>query len=150
MLLGYLALKNEINLRPAFASAESEGRTVALPRYVLEEGLYCAAVPERGAALVEGAFGISEPGPEATVFPLNQLDLVLVPGLAFDPRGRRLGRGKGFYDRLLAQVSGVKCGVALDEQILEELPAEPHDIIMDYILTPTRWLAIQSAPAAGT
>jgi 5-formyltetrahydrofolate cyclo-ligase len=71
--------------------------------------------------------------------PLNQLDFLLVPGVAFDRSGRRLGRGKGFYDRLLAGVTGMKCGVAWDEQIVHELPAEPHDIAMDLMLTPSRW-----------
>jgi 5-formyltetrahydrofolate cyclo-ligase len=55
-----------------------------------------------------------------------------------------LGRGKGFYDRLLANVTSVKCGVAQDEQTVPILPAEPHDIAMDFILTPTRWLKTQS------
>ncbi|HTG44362.1 MAG TPA: 5-formyltetrahydrofolate cyclo-ligase, partial [Verrucomicrobiae bacterium] len=75
--------------------------------------------------------------------PLNRLDFVLVPGVAFDSTGRRLGRGRGFYDQLLAGVTGIKCGVALDEQIVEKLPTEAHDIAMDYILTPTRWLVTQ-------
>jgi 5-formyltetrahydrofolate cyclo-ligase len=66
--------------------------------------------------------------------------LVLVPGVAFDLRGRRLGRGKGFYDRLLADAGGLKCGVAFDEQIVTEIPVEPHDVSVDCILTPTRWI----------
>ncbi|MEO7298989.1 MAG: 5-formyltetrahydrofolate cyclo-ligase, partial [Verrucomicrobiota bacterium] len=59
----------------------------------------------------------------------------------FDLTGRRLGRGKGFYDRLLAEIPGTKCGVCFDEQIVEEIPTESHDVRMDYVLTPTRWLA---------
>jgi 5-formyltetrahydrofolate cyclo-ligase len=64
----------------------------------------------------------------------------LVPGLAFDPSGRRLGRGKGFYDRLLAMVRGRKCGIAFEEQVVPEIPVEPHDIRLDCLLTPRRWM----------
>jgi 5-formyltetrahydrofolate cyclo-ligase len=71
---------------------------------------------------------------------MNRLDLILVPGLAFDLNGRRLGKGKGYYDRLLAGVSGIKCGVAFDEQVVSEVPAGPHDVRVNCILTPTRWL----------
>jgi 5-formyltetrahydrofolate cyclo-ligase len=71
---------------------------------------------------------------------LNRLDLVLVPGVAFDARGGRLGRGKGFYDRLLSAVNGTKCGVAFDEQIVDAVPVGPLDVLVNCILTPTRWI----------
>jgi 5-formyltetrahydrofolate cyclo-ligase len=70
--------------------------------------------------------------------PLAKFDLVLVPGMAFDLHGDRLGRGRGFYDRLLAEASGVKCGVGYDFQLLEKIPAEPHDAKVDFIFTPSR------------
>ena len=149
-ILGYLAFKDELDLFPALEAAWAAGPTVALPRYVPEQGIYCAAIaPDRGREFVKGAFGVLEPHVNWPLIPLNQLDLVLVPGVAFDGRGRRLGRGKGFYDRLLAEVSGVKCGVALDDQIVESLPAEDHDIAMNFILTPTRWLTVPLFGAAG-
>jgi 5-formyltetrahydrofolate cyclo-ligase len=69
-----------------------------------------------------------------------RLDLVLVPGIGFDVSGRRLGRGQGFYDRLLAGIAGTKCGVAFDQQVVGQIPAEKHDASMNFILTPTRWL----------
>ncbi len=71
---------------------------------------------------------------------IGDVDLVLVPGLAFDPNGNRLGRGKGYYDRLLSQSSSRTALVALafEEQILERLPVEPHDVKMDYIVTENR------------
>ncbi|MEY2466031.1 MAG: 5-formyltetrahydrofolate cyclo-ligase, partial [Verrucomicrobiota bacterium] len=72
--------------------------------------------------------------------PIKPLDLILVPGVAFELHGRRLGRGKGFYDRLLADMRGTTCGVAFDEQIVAEIPVEPHDVHLDYLLTPTRWI----------
>ncbi len=150
MVLGYLAFKDELDLFASLEDAWASGKTVALPRYVPERNDYCAAFtsPEK-REFVKGAFGVLEPPSDSPLIPLNRLDLVLVPGLAFDRQGRRLGRGKGFYDRLLAEVTGIKCGVALDEQIVEELPEEPHDIAMDFILTPTRWLAAKR-PRAGS
>ena len=70
---------------------------------------------------------------------MSRKDLVFVPGIAFDLVGRRLGRGKGFYDRLLAGVRGHKCGVAFDTQLVAEMPEEPHDMRVDSIITPSRW-----------
>ncbi len=61
--------------------------------------------------------------------------LILVPGLAFGENGSRLGRGKGFYDKYLENFSGLKIGVCFSEQIFEELPMEPNDVFVDYIVT---------------
>jgi 5-formyltetrahydrofolate cyclo-ligase len=148
-ILGYMALADELDLAGAFEGVWASGKTVLLPRYVPGigegEGSYCAALAEPGfLSHLPGQFGIPEPPASAPTVPLNALDFVLVPGLGFDFGGRRLGRGKGFYDRLLAQASGVKCGVALDAQVFERLPSEPHDIAMNFVLTPTRWLAAQA------
>jgi len=77
-----------------------------------------------------------------TVLPLNRLDLTLVPGVAFDLHGRRLGRGKGIYDQILAAVGGLTCGITFDEQVVSEVPVEPHDIQVNRILTPTRWIEL--------
>jgi 5-formyltetrahydrofolate cyclo-ligase len=143
-ILGYLPLWDELDLSAALEAALQSGKTVALPRYLPEQNSYCAAVvTESFASLSPGAFGIPEPSASAAIMPLNQLDFVLVPGVAFDLSGRRLGRGKGFYDRLLANVNGadcIQCGIAADEQILPGIPAEPHDISMNLIITPARCL----------
>ena len=90
--------------------------------------------------LIIGKFGIREVAELSPEMALNQLDLALAPGVAFDPHGRRLGRGKGFYDRLLAGVCGTKCGVAFDEQLVDAVPVGPLDIPLNCILTPTRWI----------
>ena len=141
-ILGYLPLKDELDVSAALESALHSGKTVALPRYLPDQNTYCAAlITETFASLSPGAFGILEPSASAAIMPLNQLDFVLVPGVAFDASGRRLGRGKGFYDRLLANVNSagcIKCGIAADEQIVTGIPAEAHDIPMNLIITPTR------------
>ena len=89
-----------------------------------------------------GQFGIREPAEGCAELPLKRLDLILVPGVAFDLHGHRLGRGKGFYDQLLAVVRGTTCGVAFDQQIAGEIPVEPHDVHVNCILTPTRWIEL--------
>jgi 5-formyltetrahydrofolate cyclo-ligase len=62
--------------------------------------------------------------------------------VAFDLHGHRLGRGKGYYDRLLTAVRGTACGVAFDQQLVPEIPIGPHDVRMNCLLTPTRWIAL--------
>ncbi len=79
-------------------------------------------------------FGIGEPtGPEYTQ--LDRIDIIVVPGVAFDKSGNRMGRGRGFYDRLLKSTpNAVKVGVAYSFQMMEEIPMEPHDVAMNYVI----------------
>jgi 5-formyltetrahydrofolate cyclo-ligase len=95
--------------------------------------------------LVVGAFQVREPVAGCPVVAMNRLDLALVPGLAFDARGHRLGRGKGFYDRLLAGFPGRTVGVAFDFQVVAQVPVEPHDIALNAVVTPTRWLEAKAS-----
>jgi 5-formyltetrahydrofolate cyclo-ligase len=83
--------------------------------------------------LVAGRFGIREPAPSSGP---QQLDLIVVPGLAFTTDGNRLGRGAGFYDRFLSTIPGttVKIGVCFEVQQLSHLPQEPHDVRMDAVV----------------
>lgn len=86
--------------------------------------------------LVTGAFGIREPRPDLTCVPPQTIDAFFCPGLAFDARGGRLGRGKGFYDRLLenARPDALRIGVCFPWQIVEDTFAEAHDIAMDAVV----------------
>ncbi len=137
-LLFYASLPDELDLWPLIEEALRDHRTVALPRFLVETGAYGAAVIQNPTKdLVKGKLGILEPSSHCRWFALNQLDLVLVPGVGFDVNGRRLGRGKGYYDRLLPSVGGIRCGVAMDRQVLPAIPAEPHDVMLDCILTPS-------------
>jgi 5-formyltetrahydrofolate cyclo-ligase len=79
-----------------------------------------------------GAFGILEPQGDA-VSPA-QLDLIVVPGVAFDAKNNRMGRGKGFYDRLLANLSVPTVGVAYAEQLYLAIPTQPHDIPLNHVI----------------
>lgn len=138
-VLLYAPLPNEPDALPLFHAAKSQRKLVALPRFSAATGTYLAAEADE-ATLVPGAFGALEPPSGALI--IKALDFILTPGLGFDLQGRRLGRGKGFYDRLLSEAPAgcVKCGVAFDEQILPHIPAESHDVSVDFIATPSQWL----------
>ncbi len=140
-VLLFAPLADEPDLWPLLHEALEADKTVALPSFVPGTNTYTARrIIDPARDLVVGKFGIREVAEMSPEMELNQLDLVLVPGVAFDARGGRLGRGRGFYDRLLAAVRGTKCGVAFDEQIVNAVPVGPQDIPLNCILTPTRWI----------
>jgi 5-formyltetrahydrofolate cyclo-ligase len=141
-ILFFAPLPRELDIWPLLEAALLEGKTVGLPRFDPALKTYRACRIQHPSGDVQiGNLGIREPGPDCGELPTH-LDIILVPGMAFDLHGRRLGRGKGFYDRLLAEVRGTTCAVAFDEQIVDEVPVEPHDVHLDYILTPTRWIEL--------
>lgn len=138
-ILFFAPLADELDIWPVLEFSMALGNDCALPFFETEKNIYGARVIRKLATdIVTGKFGVREPAPHCAKIPLNSIDLVLVPGLAFDLQGNRLGRGQGFYDRLLSQVSGVKCGVGYDFQLREEVPTEPHDAKVDFIFTPSR------------
>jgi 5-formyltetrahydrofolate cyclo-ligase len=140
----YWPLPDELDVLPLLREALSAGKQVALPRFDPVRNSYLACqvlnLPED---LQLGRYRVREPRENCPAVRLNRLDFVLVPGVAFAMDGRRLGRGKGIYDRLLMSVRGCKCGAGFDEQIVDDLPVEPHDMNLDCILTPTRWRRAQ-------
>jgi 5-formyltetrahydrofolate cyclo-ligase len=143
-ILFYAPLAKELDLWPLLLEALAAGRTVALPRFSPESGRYIAcSIKDTAKDLKPGKFGIREPTDACPEINLKRLDLALVPGVAFDMGGHRLGRGGGYYDRLLAMFGGPACGVAFDRQIVERVPAGPHDVQLNCILTPTRWHLVQ-------
>jgi 5-formyltetrahydrofolate cyclo-ligase len=139
-LLVYVSTGSEVDTQGLIRQLLAMGRQVCVPRFDLTMQSYSASVlHDFDTELATGKFGILEPKPEA-VRPaaLDQIHAALVPGLAFDETGNRLGRGLGHFDRLLRQTSGVKIALAFDFQVLEEVPAEAHDARMDLIVTETR------------
>ena len=81
--------------------------------------------------------GIAEPDVDAEPCEPSEIDLIVVPGTAFTQAGARMGRGRGYYDKYLSQPGfrGVKVGVCYAHQLVGELPVEPHDVFMDYVIT---------------
>ncbi len=138
-ILFFAPLPDELDVWPVLELSLALGTTCALPSFDAERKTYSAKAVEKLATdIVIGKFGAREPASTCAEIALDKFDLVLVPGMAFDLHGNRLGRGQGFYDRLLKNVSGVKCGVAYDFQLLEKIPAEPHDAKVDFVFTPSR------------
>jgi 5-formyltetrahydrofolate cyclo-ligase len=135
----FYPMAGEPDLRPLLEEALVAGKSLALPLFDAVGRRYAFHRVESLSDLRPGHFGIIEPRPECPQERLIRLDFWLVPGVAFDPAGGRLGRGKGYYDRLLAETQGHKCGVAFDWQLVERVPAEPHDVCVNSLLTPTRW-----------
>ncbi|MCU0786187.1 MAG: 5-formyltetrahydrofolate cyclo-ligase [Verrucomicrobia bacterium] len=142
-VLFFASLPEEPNLWPLLHEALAAGKVVALPRFISHtQGYGAAEVRDVHRDLALRKLKILEPSAACSEVSLNRLDLVLVPGVAFDLHGHRLGRGKGYYDRLLANVRGVKCGAGFDEQIVDAVSVGPLDIHLDCLLTPTRWVEI--------
>ncbi len=116
--------------------AHGGGKVFAYPRVNgARIDLFTVASPHE---LAPGAFGVREPVADlARAAAPGDIDLILVPGAAFTRTGERLGRGGGFYDRLLAGLTArtVKVGTAFAVQLLEELPVEPHDQRVDFLAT---------------
>ena len=146
-ILLYAPTASEPDLWPLAIEALSLGKSVALLRYLPDRDSYVPClIREPSGDLQPGRFGIPEPAAHCPKFELKQLDLALVPGIGFTLDGGRLGRGKGYYDRLLAEVPGFKCGVAFNCQVAAEFPLEPHDVRLNCILTPTRWHLVTGQP----
>lgn len=143
----YMPTAKEVDISSAAAACLGRGLTICLPRIDWRRNVLTpAAVSSWGVGnggseqLVETRHGIFEPAADAATVDSASLDLVVVPGLAFDARGGRLGKGGGFYDRFFGQpsVTAVRVGVGLDEQLVEEVPRDSWDVTLDLLVTPTR------------
>lgn len=131
----YSAIRSEASPDDAIEALWRRGATLAFPRVIEgQRTLRFHAVAER-AALAPGAFGIASPTPACAEVPLAALEVVVVPGLAFDRRGYRLGWGRGYYDATLAACPGVRIGFAYHRQLIERVPASEHDQAMDFLVT---------------
>ena len=133
----YAALPYELPTRLLFDAVIEKTGAALLPRTTDPIGLEFFAV-ERWEDLRPGAFGVLEPQPDRTAVRLRPDDLVVVPGVAFDPAGYRLGHGKGYYDRAFAAELGdspTLVGFGYEFQIVEAVPHDQRDRQMDAIVT---------------
>ena len=138
-ILFFAPLPDELDVWPMLELSLALGTNCALPFFDAAEKIYRAKqIKKLATDIVPGKFGVREPAANCLAIPLDQFDLVLVPGIAFDLGGSRLGRGRGFYDLLLVKIIGVKCGLGYDFQLLEKIPVEPHDAKVDFVFTPSR------------
>ncbi len=128
----YSALPGEVDLRSLL---EDEERAWVFPK-VVENDLVFYQVKSLSKDLVTGAFGILEPRKRLKPFETSEIDLFLCPGLGFDHSGARIGRGRGFYDRILAKArpNAVKLGVCFGFQLVDKIDTEEHDIRMNGVI----------------
>lgn len=139
-ILLYASTRSEVPTDGLIKRMLSEGKTVALPR-VLDKRKRTMGLGRLTdlRQLHPAEYGVREPpaGKAGVVKPLD-VEVAIMPGIAFDPAGYRLGYGGGFYDRFLPRLGCPFVGLAYDEQVAPLLPHEAHDIPMDFIVTPTR------------
>ena len=144
-VMWYVDAGSEVRTRHTLPEALTHGKCVVVPWCVVETNQLELFWLEDMAELVEGAYKILEPKEELRRLPTKliqpeELDLVMVPGTAFDPRGGRMGQGNGYYDRLLgrARPEAPLVALAFECQIFDEIPVASHDVAMDLVLTETR------------
>ena len=132
-VLLYSALPDEVPTLPLLNRLSTEGKTVLLPRVVSDTDMELRRYTGPND-LEQGAFGIMEPTGELFT-DYDNIDVAVVPGMAFDREGHRLGRGKGYYDRFLAQLPHTyKIGICFPFQLVDHVPADAHDILMDEVI----------------
>lgn len=131
IVLAFASFGSEITTQPLVAGLLASGRRVTMP-YV-DGGRMAAAEIGSVEDLAPGYRGISEPKAPRVVAPVAQV--IVVPGVAFDADGRRLGYGGGFYDEFLDAASGLRIGLCFECQITDRVPVEPHDLSVSIVVT---------------
>lgn len=129
-ILMYHSLPDELSTH-RFLKKWGRKKNFYLPRV---NGVNLEILPYDESRLELGSFHIEEPLGDQLVNP-DSIEVIVVPAVAYDKKGNRLGRGKGFYDRLLSAAKATKIGIGYEFQLLDLLPAEPHDVPMDMIIT---------------
>jgi len=143
VVMFFAAFRSEVDTGPMIRRALADGKRIVLPR-VAGADLNLFEIADPDADVAPGAWGIPEPS-EARPIKLDEIDLIIVPGAAFDCQGNRLGYGAGFYDKLLSSFAGPTIALAFEAQIVPRVPADLHDIPISRIATEKR--VIESRPA---
>lgn len=131
----YLSFGSEVDTIPILEELLRRGVRVSVPRCHKETRTMDAVAITHLSQLKPGAYGILEPEPALPIISPKEIDLAVVPALAFDKEGYRLGYGGGYYDRFLAEFSGISVGLAFSDCITEHLPREEFDKPVDVVIT---------------
>jgi 5-formyltetrahydrofolate cyclo-ligase len=136
-MLLYAALPGEVPTAAFAAEARRRGTRLIYPRCLPERRMALHLVGDDEQLETGGSYGILEPPPACPIVHVEEVDVALIPGLAWDRAGTRLGRGAGYYDRLLADPAwrGFRCGIFLSAQELPGLPAGPWDVPLQAVVT---------------
>lgn len=132
----YVSVEDEVHTDELLQKIIKAGKRLCVPRITdIEGGIMVAAELKQTEDLTEGAFGIFTAPDGAEEIQPENIDLVIVPGAAFDEQGHRIGMGGGYYDRFLGKVAGKSVGIAYECQLYENLPVEAHDKKVDNLIT---------------
>ena len=131
-IVAYYPLSDEVDIRLLLDEWIAEGKTVFLPKVTGDDTMELRRYTGRDD-IHEGAFHILEPEGQPFADDVS-IDVILVPGVAFDAEGHRLGRGRGYYDRFLSSFSSELIGVCFDFQKVEEVPVDAFDIPVDEVI----------------
>jgi 5-formyltetrahydrofolate cyclo-ligase len=152
-ICSYVGVRSEVETLPLLVEALAEGRRVAVP--ACEGDALRLVYLESLEELVPARFGLLEPAGDVCLAagrlcPVEAVDLFVVPGVAFDRAGGRIGYGRGFYDRLLARArpDATRVALAFEAQLVERVPSESTDVPMDYVLT-ERAAYVRAAPSGA-
>ena len=136
-VMAYIAVRGELSLAPVIKDLLDRGCVLALPRCEAP-GVMTARRITSLSQLTEGAYGLLEPDASCEILDPAKLDLILVPGTAFDDGGGRLGQGGGYYDRFLPETKALRVGICHGFALKAHVPADAHDQRMDMIITPEK------------
>ena len=144
-IMFYITKDNEVETKSMVELALRLRKTVCAPCVdKINHKLHPAIIKDQKKDLIVGSYNIFEPRKQAKR--PKKIDLVILPGIAFDVNGHRLGRGKAYYDRFLKNLEDIpKIGLAFDFQILNKLPVDTHDISMDKVITEKKTIKMTSA-----
>ena len=137
LIMSYMPYGNEVDVLPLNQWLLEQGKGLCLPRVINSTEMEAVKIERLDQSFLKSSFGIMEPAREAPLADMAQIDLILVPGLAFDRYGNRLGHGKGYYDRFLAKCKKVSyfLGIAYGFQIFDKIPSDPYDIRVKGLVT---------------
>jgi 5-formyltetrahydrofolate cyclo-ligase len=133
VILAYMPIRGEVDLTSLMERQPQ--KFWVLPRIVPAEDHHLAFHPYDSRRLVRHPFGMAEPAAELPIIPSTEVQLALVPGVAFDRQGRRLGYGGGYFDRFLRSFTGVSLGVIFQALLFDQLPCGEHDVPVQWIVT---------------
>ena len=136
-VMAYIAFRNELDLAPLFRARSDVDWIV--PRVVRKKMVLHPYAPGR---LIRHRFGMLEPAADLPIVTPDTLDVVLVPGVAFDSAGGRMGFGGGFYDGFLPTTGALRVGITFDACMMNRVPGDTHDQRMDWVATPTQILKV--------
>lgn len=140
-ILTYMPIQSEVDLTPLLERFPQ--KRWVLPRIIPEENHRMEFHLYDAARLIQHPFGMMEPAPDAPVIPADEIELTLVPGLAYDRRGYRLGYGGGYYDRFLTRYRGVSAGIVFHDLLLDSIPYSAHDLPVQWVITERELISIQ-------